>query len=153
MLLSKFLGKVMDGGCSGRSRTRRRFRGRLTRSVNQILIGKDLIAEVIAKLLRLGVEPSRVHRSVKTPGVKRQGEIVTYPGNMVLGCSILKQRIGAGTVGTLHVFKLDDCHMSAGRRLEGGGVMNGRGLRAGKLRRESADQQESRDAEPIGMRV
>ncbi len=137
MFLGKFFGEVVDRGRGGRRRTCRRLRRSLTRRINQVLIGKDRIAKIIANLFRLGVEPAGIHRSVKTPGVKGQGKIVTHPGNMVLGRSILKQRIGAGTIGTLHVFELNDRHVSAGRRLEGRGIMDGGGLRAGKLRRES----------------
>jgi hypothetical protein len=40
----------------------------------------------------------------------------------------------------------------AGRRLEGGGIMDGGGLRSGKLGGDSSQQQESRHEEPIGMR-
>ena len=63
---------------------------------------------------------------------------------MVLSGSIPQQRIRPGTIWTLHVFKLNDRYVSAGRGLEGRGVMDGSGLRAGELRRESAKQQERR---------
>ena len=141
MLLGKFFGEVVDSSRRGCSGTCRRLRRSLTRRINQHLIGKDRIAKVVANLLRLGVEPPRIDRCVKTPGVERQGKIMTHPGNMVLSRSILEQRIGAGAIRTLHVFKLNDRHVSAGRWLERSGIMDGGGLRAGKPRGESAEQQ------------
>ena len=41
------------------------------------------------------------------------------PGNAVFGGGIFEERVGAGAVGALEVFKLDDGDARAGRRLEG----------------------------------
>ncbi len=89
MLLGEFFREIMNRGRGSRRGTCWSFRGSFARGINQLLVGKDRIAKIIAKLFRLGVEPARIHRRVKAPGVKGQRKIVTHPGNMVLGRSVL----------------------------------------------------------------
>jgi len=84
MLLRELFREITNRCRGSRRGTCRSFRGSLSRGINQLLVGKDRIAKIIAKLFRLGVEPARVHRSVKAPGVEGQGKIVPYPGNVVL---------------------------------------------------------------------
>jgi hypothetical protein len=82
--------------------------------------------------------------------VEGQGKIVTHPGNMVLGRGIAQERIGAGTVRTLHILKFDDRHPGARRRFEGRRIMHCGGLRTGKMSPggDDAEQEQGRYAEP-----
>src|ERR1700722_8369729 len=76
---------------------------------------------------------------------------MAHSGNAVMRHSILKQRIGAGAIRTLHVLKLNHRHMSAGRGLERRGIMDGssRGPTAPVgCSRDGSEQHERRYPEP-----
>ena len=63
----------------------------------------------------------------------RQREVVADPWDVVLGRGLFEERVGAGAVGALKVLKLDDGDAGAGRRLEGGRVVDLRGIGRAKL--------------------
>jgi hypothetical protein len=69
---------------------------------------------------------------------------------VVLGRGIAQERIGAGTVRTLHILKFDDRHAGAGRWFEGRRIMHGGGLRTGKMSPgdNNAEQEQGRHAKP-----
>jgi len=93
--------------------------GQLSRSLNRALVGKDIVAIIVAEFLAPGLEPAGVDRRIEAPVVERKREIVADPGNVVLVCSFFEQRVGIGAVRALHVCKFDDGHACAGGRAQG----------------------------------
>ncbi len=93
------------------------------------LIGEDSIAVVVAHLLALGVEPPGVDCGLEAPGMEGKRKVVAHPWDVVLGGSLFQHRISIGAVGALHVFKFDDGDAGARGRLEGRGIVHGRGGR------------------------
>ena len=83
--------------------------------------------------LALGVEPAGVDGGLEAPVMEGQREVVADPGDVVLRGGLLEDGVGGGAVGALHVLKLDDGHAGAGRRLEGGGVVDRGGGRRAEL--------------------
>ena len=97
------------------------------------LVGEDGVAVVVAEGLAFGVEEAGVDGGLEAPVVLREREIVADPGDRILFGGLFEEGIGAGAVGALEVFKLDDGDAGAGRGLEGGGVMDLGGFRRAKL--------------------
>ena len=95
------------------------------------LVGEDLVAIVVAEGFAFGVEEAGVDGGLEAPGVLGEREVVADPGDVVLCGGLFEEGVGLGAVGALHVFELDDGDACAGRRLEGGGVVDlGGGRRA-----------------------
>ena len=97
------------------------------------LVGEDLVAVVVAEGLAFGVEEAGVDGGLEAPVVLGQREVVADPGDVVFGGGVFEQGVGAGAVGALEVFKLDDGDASAGGRLEGGGVVDLGGIGRAEL--------------------
>ena len=97
------------------------------------LVGEDLVAIVVAEGLAFGVKEARVDGGLEAPVVHGEREVVADPGDVVFGGGLNEERVGAGAVGALEVIKLDDGDACAGRRLEGGGVVDRRGGRRAEL--------------------
>ena len=73
MFLGKFLGETMNSGGSSRSRPRWSLRGRLSRGINQILVGKYRIPKVIADLFsdEIGIRtPSELKGRMPAPAAQ-----------------------------------------------------------------------------------
>ena len=123
----------------------------LVRGLDGDLVGENLIAVVVAEGLAFGVEEAGVDGGLEAPVVHGEREVVTDPGDVVLGGGLFEEEVGVGAVGTLEVFKLDDGDACAGWRLEGGGVVHvGGGRRAelgvcGDGEQSGGDQGECRD--------
>jgi hypothetical protein len=100
------------------------------------LVGEDGVAVLVAEGLAFGVEEAGVDGGLEAPVVLREREVVADPGDVVLGGGVFEERVGAGAVGALEVFKLDDGDASAGRRLEGGGVVDLGRIAARRIGRE-----------------
>lgn len=92
------------------------------------LIGEDGVAVVVAELLGFSVEPAGVDGGLEAPGMLVKRVVVADPGDVVLGCGFFEEWVGAGAVGALHIFKLDDRDAHAGRGDDRGGVVDLRGL-------------------------
>ena len=97
------------------------------------LVGENRVAVVVAKGLASGVEVARVDGGLEAPVVLREREIVADPGDVVFGRGLFEEGVCAGAVGALKVFKLNDGDASAGRRLEGGGVVDLGGIGLAEL--------------------
>jgi len=91
---------------------------------NRGLAGEDGVAVVVTKLFAFGVEPAGVDGGLEAPGMEREREIVTNPGDVVLGCGLFESDVSVGAVGALHVFEFDDGDAGAGRRFERSRVVN-----------------------------
>ena len=98
------------------------LRGKLLRELLEIaggldggLVGEDLVAIVVAEGLAFGVEEAGVDGGLEAPVVLREREVVADPGDVVFGGGVFEEGVGAGAVGALEVFKLDDGDASAGR--------------------------------------
>jgi len=116
------------------------------------LAGEDGVAIFIAEGLGFGVEPASVYGCLEAPCVEGQGEVVADPGDVVLGGGFEEQRVGAGAVGALEVFKFDDGDAGSGGGDEGGGVVD---LGAARRRRELGDarsgsEDQRREGEQVG---
>ena len=74
--------------------------------MNRRLRRKRRIPELVAQLLRLRVEPTRIDRRFKAPRVKRQRKIVPYPRNVVLLDRFLNHRIGPRAIRTLSLIHI-----------------------------------------------
>src|SRR6202453_2359903 len=68
MLLRELLREIANRCRGSRGWTCRSFRGSFSRSINQLLVGKARVAEIIAKLFRLGGEPTGEHARSQPPG-------------------------------------------------------------------------------------
>ena len=98
------------------------------------LIGEDLVTVLVAEGFAFGVEPAGVDGGEQAPVMEGEREVVADPGDVVGGGGLLEDDVGAGAVGALEVFKLDDGDAGSGGGTErGGGVDLGSGLRRGEL--------------------
>jgi hypothetical protein len=88
------------------------------------LVGKDLIAILIAESFASGVEPARSHRGVAAPVVVGNQEVMTYPRNFVSGGRLLENGIEMSASGAFKIVELDDRNASTSRRLECGRVQH-----------------------------
>jgi hypothetical protein len=116
------------------------------------LIGEDGVAVFVAEGLGFGVEPAGVDGGLEAPVVEGEREVVAHPGDVVLGGGLVEQRVGAGAVGALEVFKFDDGDAGAGGGDEGGGVVD---LGSARRRRELGDarsgsEDQRREGEQVG---
>jgi len=83
------------------------------------LIVEDGVAVFVAEGFAFQVKPAGVHGGLKAPGVEGEREVVTDPGDFVLGGGLLEQGVGVGAVGAFHVFEFNDGHAGAGGRAQG----------------------------------
>ena len=97
------------------------------------LVGEDVVAVIVAELLALGVEKAGIDGGLEAPGMVGQREVMAHPGDVVLGGGLHEVWVGGGADGALHVSEFDDSDAGAGGRLEGGGVVDLRGLRRAEL--------------------
>ena len=81
---------------------------------------EDIVAEIIAQLLRTGIEIARDDGRVVRPVMHGQREIVADDRNLVGSGGLFHQGRGAATVGTLQVFKNNQGDLGALGRSERG---------------------------------
>ena len=75
------------------------------------LVGEDLVAVVVAEGFALGVKEAGVDGGLEAPVVLRERKVVTDPGNVLFCGGVFEERVGAGAVGALKVFKLDERYL------------------------------------------
>ncbi len=99
------------------------------------LVVEDLVAIFIADSLGFGIEVAGVDGGLEAPCVEGKWEVMTDPGDVIFGGGFEEEGIGAGAVGALEIFKLDDGDAGTGGGFQGCRIVDqgssGRGCKLG----------------------
>lgn len=121
--------------------------GKLFRKLPQIvlcldvdLVRKNRIAIFIAQVLRLFIEPARVHRRLKAPDVLRQWKIMAQPRHMIFCRCIIQHWIFPRAHRAFEIGKFKDRNMRARGRPQNGHVLLGSANRSAQCKRETGEK-------------